>query len=316
MSLSIYVASLEQNRFFIHHSYSTQFPLQVLVEFEIIYDFPKLYKPVKILEMIPEENNFHLDSVVKQYMLKYGIENVRGGSYVDPILSSGLIDALQLELDNAKKQYPESNEKESAYQFILDNYVYKSWSPEDASKELTRIRGIASEYSQIKDKLNSYIDCGKIKEELDWLREFCMNILLDIPEKYINEKCEKKYYHDVWKWQQENFSVIERYIRLVINCKTLFKQYNTEFPEDSIHSIVYEKPEFLLDVFFLHRNSNLNTSRLCEVNAFCDMMMFMTEKISERIEELMNMKLAKEWENPHIEWSLPKIAYVLERVLT
>jgi hypothetical protein len=41
----------------------------------------------------------------------------------------------------------------------------------------------------------------------------------------------------------------------------------------------------------------------------------MTEKLSERIEELTTQKLAKEWENPHIEWSLPKIAYVLEKVL-
>jgi predicted GIY-YIG superfamily endonuclease len=40
------------------------------------------YKPLEMIETYPSDNPFDEDKTTKEYMAKYGIENVRGGSYV------------------------------------------------------------------------------------------------------------------------------------------------------------------------------------------------------------------------------------------
>ena len=41
------------------------------------------YKPVKVLKVIPDCDNFDEDKYTIMYMNKYGIENVRGGSFCE-----------------------------------------------------------------------------------------------------------------------------------------------------------------------------------------------------------------------------------------
>jgi predicted GIY-YIG superfamily endonuclease len=40
------------------------------------------YKPISVVRIIPNSSPFEEDKQVKEYMAKYGIQNVRGGSYV------------------------------------------------------------------------------------------------------------------------------------------------------------------------------------------------------------------------------------------
>jgi hypothetical protein len=49
-------------------------------------EWTKLYKPIKILELIPNCDNYDEDKYTYKYMDMYGIDNVRGGSYTSPIL--------------------------------------------------------------------------------------------------------------------------------------------------------------------------------------------------------------------------------------
>lgn len=41
----------------------------------------KKYKPLRIIATIPTST--HIDNIVKEYMYMYGIDNVRGGSYME-----------------------------------------------------------------------------------------------------------------------------------------------------------------------------------------------------------------------------------------
>ena len=41
----------------------------------------KLYEPLFIIEIINSKSNFLEDNITKEYMMNYGIDNVRGGSY-------------------------------------------------------------------------------------------------------------------------------------------------------------------------------------------------------------------------------------------
>lgn len=60
------------------------------------------YKPVSFERTIENVSPFEEDKITKEYMSKYGIDKVRGGSYVEVELSEFHIDALQMEIWAAK----------------------------------------------------------------------------------------------------------------------------------------------------------------------------------------------------------------------
>ena len=62
------------------------------------------YEPVTIEKIIENVSPFEEDKVTKEYMSKYGIDKVRGGSYAQVVLDKGQIEALTRELRGAKDQ--------------------------------------------------------------------------------------------------------------------------------------------------------------------------------------------------------------------
>jgi hypothetical protein len=78
----IYILELENKKYYIG---KTSYP-----NFRIDQHFnsdgsqwTKKYKPIKILDIIPNCDNFDEDKYTLQYMGKYGINNVRGGSFCE-----------------------------------------------------------------------------------------------------------------------------------------------------------------------------------------------------------------------------------------
>jgi predicted GIY-YIG superfamily endonuclease len=61
----------------------------------------KKYKPIEIIEIIELKDNFEEDLLTKRYMAKYGIENVRGGTYCTIYLDGDTIKFLQREIIGA-----------------------------------------------------------------------------------------------------------------------------------------------------------------------------------------------------------------------
>jgi predicted GIY-YIG superfamily endonuclease len=64
-------------------------------------EWTKLYKPIEVVELIKNADNFEEDKKVKEYMLKYGIESVRGGTYSKINLSLNEIFFIKRELYTA-----------------------------------------------------------------------------------------------------------------------------------------------------------------------------------------------------------------------
>jgi len=60
------------------------------------------YKPISLEKTIKNVSSFEEDKVTKEYMSKYGIDKVRGGSYVEVELSEFHTDALKMEIWAAK----------------------------------------------------------------------------------------------------------------------------------------------------------------------------------------------------------------------
>ena len=60
------------------------------------------YKPISLEKTIANVSSFEEDKVTKEYMSKYGIDKVRGGSYVEIELSEFHTAALKMEIWAAK----------------------------------------------------------------------------------------------------------------------------------------------------------------------------------------------------------------------
>lgn len=73
--------------------------------------FTRIYKPIKIIETFELKSQFDEDIQVKKMMLKYGIENVRGGSYSSQYLSEEELFCLEKELFSAKDRCYNCGEK-------------------------------------------------------------------------------------------------------------------------------------------------------------------------------------------------------------
>lgn len=58
-------------------------------------EWTKIYKPLKVLEIKPNCDDYDEDKITRQYMDKYGINNVRGGSFVSVKLEKSVIDTLK-----------------------------------------------------------------------------------------------------------------------------------------------------------------------------------------------------------------------------
>ena len=98
---SVYVLKLTHGKYYVG---STDRPLgqRILEHFSNCgSEFTRKYRPISVIRTILDCNQFEEDRTVKEYMSQYGIENVRGGSYVRMSLTQSQLDCLHLELRSA-----------------------------------------------------------------------------------------------------------------------------------------------------------------------------------------------------------------------
>jgi predicted GIY-YIG superfamily endonuclease len=62
----------------------------------------KKYKPLSLITTIKSTSQFDEDKYVKEYMAKYGIDNVRGGTYSNIVLDANSIAVLEKEIWHSK----------------------------------------------------------------------------------------------------------------------------------------------------------------------------------------------------------------------
>ena len=89
----IYALQLQQGKYYIGKTNNPQFRLQSHFESNGS-EWTKLYKPLKILEIKSNCDDYDEDKITRQYMDKYGLNNVRGGSFVSVKLEKSMVDAL------------------------------------------------------------------------------------------------------------------------------------------------------------------------------------------------------------------------------
>ena len=89
----IYILKLEQGKYYVGKTNNPEYRLNNHFN-ENGSSWTKKYKPINILKLIPNCDNYDEDKYTKKYMDIYGINNVRGGSYCSINLDEATINQL------------------------------------------------------------------------------------------------------------------------------------------------------------------------------------------------------------------------------
>jgi len=89
----IYILKLEQGKYYVGKTNNPYFRLESHFNSNGS-EWTKMYKPIKVLELKPNCDDYDEDKITRQCMDKYGINNVRGGSFVSIKLEKSTINIL------------------------------------------------------------------------------------------------------------------------------------------------------------------------------------------------------------------------------
>lgn len=98
---NIYILKLQNNKYYVGKSNNIEMRFQQHLSGKGS-TWTKIYKPISIEKIISNASTFDEDKFVKEYMSKYGIDNVRGGTYVSEELEEIQRYNLQKEIWGAK----------------------------------------------------------------------------------------------------------------------------------------------------------------------------------------------------------------------
>jgi predicted GIY-YIG superfamily endonuclease len=100
-TFNIYVLKLVQDKYYIGKTYKDITQRFTQHSKGQGAEWTKLYKPIRMIEFFQTADKFQEDVSTKKYMERYGIENVRGGSYTKINLDDYQLKALENEFRTA-----------------------------------------------------------------------------------------------------------------------------------------------------------------------------------------------------------------------
>ena len=92
----MYFLSLENDKMFLHTDYKRDYD-EILTICERDYEFVQIYKPIKVILTLEINDLYDIDKYVKIFMHMFGINDVRGGSYIESDLPEYLIKTIEHE---------------------------------------------------------------------------------------------------------------------------------------------------------------------------------------------------------------------------
>ena len=94
--LYMYFVSLEEEKMFLHVDGKEE-EKQIIEKVQKTYPFAQIYNPKKVVFILEIKDLYDVDKHVKMFMHMFGVNNTRGGSYCDVILSDDEINCIEKE---------------------------------------------------------------------------------------------------------------------------------------------------------------------------------------------------------------------------
>jgi len=245
----LHVLLLTEDKLFLHGSSTPPNDDSViLLECEIMHEYLRKYKPLRILESLVLRQTCEIDFCVKKYMKYYGIDNVRGGSYTSFELTTDEKKFIEREhLMTIDKMQSKCEAMATVFNEYKD---IRTWSQEKIKNEMSAVTRQQSLYDNEKGMLNK-LSMGKNKIQTNRIFLTDLRWILNQTAKNMKQSA------DSTTSRAEYFAskyVIAKYKQILNKMKALYAIFCEHIDVD----IKYEPrihlyaPETLLDVCFFH----------------------------------------------------------------
>jgi hypothetical protein len=275
---TIYFLALEHSKYFFFATESTTtsecYPVQIFLESVLSYDYLQKYKPTYIINKWPETHPIDLDTYVKKFMLLYGIDNVRGGSYSSIELTPEQISFLKTELYGPKEPFPQEVINNSIQKYAKGVYSNKELKKEKAQLELNYTK-----YKNEKENLEylKKLDIPQIKNSIEWLKNIC-----EIQRTRFSLRQTQTPIYRIQ--QQEIYEEYHKAITAINKTYEAFITYSKTLPKiDTDLSI--KNPEFLFDDYIFHGHRVHLPIYLDRVNRLCCVYEYFLTFLENRLKE-------------------------------
>lgn len=163
----IYVLKLQNGKYYVGKTSNPKFRIENHFNSNGS-EWTKKYKPITLLELIPNCDDYDEDKYTKMYMDKYGIDNVRGGSYT------------LLHLDTSTKKHLEKISNST------NNRCFKCGKSGHFAKDCKDCKDC---------KEQDYNSSNESEENVIWCCEYCDKEFEDEEKcEYQERYCKKKNY--------------------------------------------------------------------------------------------------------------------------
>lgn len=255
----IYALALENNKYYIGKTNNINNRLNQHQYSHLGSEWTKLHNVKELIESYPLETNLDEDILTKKYMMKYGIENVRGGSYCQIELFDWQIMALENEFSSAydlcytcgSKYHFANNCPCNNFEGTIEELEAKIAEFEELKKYINQTKELIEQLKYIniyqttncikKEELEKYnIKDGKIEINPNMIQKFNLklpinrnnllstNILICFADRY---NCEE----DIYKIYIQRIKLEHEYYTKIYNiCKITPDKINN----DAIDSIL------------------------------------------------------------------------------
>ena len=168
----IYILLLELNKYYIGKTNNPDIRLDSHFN-SYGSEWTKIYKPIKVYELISDCDSYDEDKYTLKYMEKEGIDNVRGGSFSQIKLSDEQIKLINQMIKGASDKCFNCGESGHFIKDCIESKIQdylKDINNENISKEIFKINSIYEEIIELNSliKLTDFIsidDLPKIKKE-------------------------------------------------------------------------------------------------------------------------------------------------------
>ena len=284
---------------------------QLFMQLKMLLEFVKKNPPIRVLQMVCINDILEVDCYVKINMRKYGIENVRGGSYSMEILPEHFIKSIEFEfVDDITLRQQILNDVILKY-----NNIYNI----DTKSEITKIQTNLQNYKDMKikyenvNKYNGQIIDRNTLNDLEWIMSYYSfisgrnktakqedKVPYTEPEEWsegvLAEGSEKQNEQDKTKTKTKiSIEDNKRYKSCLLQINAINYIFNKYIRPESFVSVNYSEnsiflrhPEFILDTIFYHSRHIKDWSNMfTEIKAFISNIEYMAFCIINRSEEYM-----------------------------